>query len=573
MIRCINKCIIWAILFSSLQDFYLFCNFKFIYRISAACIASNPKYFRKIPISFYQDGISDRIVYKQDIISKSYSFVSNPVSLSHNEFVLYANKPKTTKKGTTPSKKSGGKSTSKGPAKGSGKGGGKGAGKGGGKSKASSKKSKPTKAELSMLRARAKAKKEKQKKEHIFGRSKVTLEEEDKEELEKEYQRRISITDTPSYTQKLSMDLILDQARPYMSLFDEEIVTKNDLLGFDMPYGLVPRERYELWKLCGRISDPCAPFSSQSLTTRMFVQRLFGNKYEISRDDFNYKIEYKMKFYTPGYGDIFFMDKIRCWKAYYLTRDYKYGPEDLPTYTTMYPLARPEDNVPLSTAMLAVNAEINRQGVHPSLLDMLWDFFNKPASSVSDGSSDEDKTDRVLNRDVVTYKLNWLIERLENRDEEEGISPDNFYRIFYEKAKQYINNFDMDLFIRDQLRNLHIIDTHKMMLMNNRALRRRNKILREAYNDDLKSLYAARVPRTYKRYERARLAGYFNMLNHMYEMRERRKVWVEPEEPEPEVPLSHEDELFEREVQKYAIKDKRKEEMKRRKARRSKGKK
>eukprot|EP00375_Theileria_parva_P003199 XP_765880.1 hypothetical protein [Theileria parva strain Muguga] len=358
-----------------------------------------------------------------------------------------------------------------------------------------------------------------------------------------------------------------------MSLFDEEIVTKNDLLGFDMPYGLVPRERYELWKLCGRISDPCAPFSSQSLTTRMFVQRLFGHKYEITRDDFNYKIEYKMKFYTPGYGDIFFMDKIRCWKAYYLTRDYQYGSEDLPTYTTMYPIARPEDNVPLSTVMLAVNAEINRQGVHPSLLDMLWDFFNKSTSANSDSSDESNALDKVLNRDVVTYKLNWIIERLENRDEGEGISPDNFYRIFYEKAKEYINNFDMDSFIRNQLKNLHIIDTHKMILMNNKALRTRNKILREAYNEDLKSLYAARIPRTYKRYERTRLAGYYNMLNHMYEMRERRKVWVKPEKPKPEVPLTPEDKFFEKEFKKYALMDKRKAQQKRREARRKKKKK
>ncbi|UVC54057.1 hypothetical protein MACJ_003385 [Theileria orientalis] len=488
-----------------------------------------------------------RIFYKNELESRPYTFINKIANLNYKDvFKLEAAKKKTTptKKTTTKSgtKTSGKKTiTSKNTPK--------------------KKVKKLSKSQLGAMKAKAKAPKKKEKKVQIFGRSKVTLEEEDKEEIQREYERRIAVTDTASYTEKMGMEMYQDLSKPYMALFDAEKITKEDLRGFDMPYGLVPRERYELWKLCGRVSDPCAPFSSQSLTTRMFNQRLFGKEYEITRDDFNYKIEYKMKFYVPGYGEIFFMDKIRCWRAWYLARDCKYGPEDLPTYSTIYPLARPPDNVPLSHVMLSVNSEINRQGVHPAVLDMFWNFFTDDPN--------------VLTRDIVTYKLNWITERLSNIDPQEGISPDHFYRVFYEPCKKAMENFDKEEFLRKQHASLHEISTHKMLMMNNKALRVRNRILKEAYNDELKQLYKTIVPRSYTRYERSRLAGYYNMLNHMYQIRERKKLMPPKVKPPTleELGMTKAEILLHREIERSTLEEKRKEQMKRRKARRSKKKK
>ncbi|AFZ80236.1 hypothetical protein BEWA_030890 [Theileria equi strain WA] len=337
----------------------------------------------------------------------------------------------------------------------------------------------------------------------------TTITEEDKKLIEQKYKENIAITDTASYLEKINMEILNDEFEPFLCLFDSEEIKKEDLVGFDPPYGLVPRDKYELWKLCGHVCDPQHPMSSQSLTTRIFTQRLFGDKDKVTRDEFNHTIEYKMRFYTPGYGDIFYMDKIRCWRGWLLVRDCQEGPEDIPNYTSIYPVARQPNEVTLSKVIRSLNSEVNRQGVHPALLDMFWNFF----------TSDKE----ILTRHTVTYKLNWVIDRLKNLLDMEGIHPDAFYKIFFEPAKKALLNFDKEAFAREQERRLDFIKLHDKLISENAALRKRNRILKAVYNSEMRNLYKIPIPKCYVRYERRRLAGYYNLLAEMHARQQRRR--------------------------------------------------
>ncbi|GBE59669.1 hypothetical protein, conserved [Babesia ovata] len=348
------------------------------------------------------------------------------------------------------------------------------------------------------------------KKPPSMGKNKVTLTDEQKQQIDALAKAHIEVTDTPSYIQKLKLNTYSEESSPYLTLFESEALTRDDLIGIDLPFGLVPPDRYELWKLCGHVCDPLPVISSQSMTPKQFTQRLFGKHEQITRDEFNYNIEYKMRFYAPGYGDIFLMDKVRCWRAWFLFRGLKEGREDLPTYHSIHQIARPKDEVPLSAAMLSVNYEVNRQGVHPALLDMLWDFFTENSSEIK--------------RDEVTAKLNWVVDRLPDLDPGEGISPDNFYKIFIDPAREYLAKFDKEAFARQQLRKIHEQSLRQKVLSNNKALRQRYKILTSAYLEEIRSMYKVPTPEFYKQYERRRLTGYFNLLADMQERRMRRRA-------------------------------------------------
>ncbi|KAK1442047.1 hypothetical protein BgAZ_400770 [Babesia gibsoni] len=352
--------------------------------------------------------------------------------------------------------------------------------------------------------------KKKAKEKPTFNKAKMTITAEQRKKIDELYRAHIAVTDTPAYVEKLSLNTYTEESSPYLTLFQSEKITKDDLIGIDQPFGLVPPDRYELWKLCGRVCDPEPPISSQSLTPKQFTQRLFGNKFELTKDEFNYNIDYKMRFYAPGYGDIFFIDKVRCWRAWFLFRDYKEGREDLPTYRSIHQILRPKDEFPLSAAMLAVNYEIHRQGVHPAILDMFWKFF----------TDDEE----IIKRDIVTCKLNWIVDRLKKLDPGEGISPDNFYHIFIEPAREALKHFHKDSFVRDQHRRMRESDIYQKVLSNNKALRQRYKILTAAYLEEIRSMYKTPTPTFYRRYERRRLAGYFNLLADNYERNQRRRA-------------------------------------------------
>lgn len=366
-------------------------------------------------------------------------------------------------------------------------------------------------------RSKKKIQKPKTKVKPIQNRAKVTITEEQKKKIDELYRAHIAVTDTPEYVEKLSLTTYTEESSPYLTLFKSEKLTKDDLIGIDQPFGLVPPDRYELLKLCGRVCDPLPPISSQSLTPKRFSQRLFGNKFEITRDEFNHNIEYKMRYHAPGYGDIFFMDKVRCWRAWFLFRDYTEGREDLPTYRSIHQIRRPDDEQPLSAAILGVNYEIHRQGVHPALLDMFWKFFTDNEYTVT--------------RDVVTCKLNWIVDRLNELDPGEGISPDNFYHIFMEPARSALRKFDKEAFVRQQLRQIQEKGVYQKVLSNNKALRRRRKILTAAYLEEIRSMYKVPTPTFFKRYEQTRLAGYFKLRADMYE-RNKRKEALTPAQKE-----------------------------------------
>lgn len=341
------------------------------------------------------------------------------------------------------------------------------------------------------------------KKNPIINRGKATITPEQKQEIEELYRAHIAVTDTPSYIEKISLNTHTEESSPYLTLFESEPLTRDDLIGIDQPFGLVPADRYELFKLCGRVCDPLPAISAQSLTPKQFSQRLFRGKCELTRDEFNYNIEYKMRFYAPGYGDIFFMDKVRCWRAWFLFRGHTEGREDLPTYRSIHQIARPKHEYPLSAAMLAVNYEVHRQGIHPAVLDMFWEFF-----------TDNENT---ITREEVICKLNWIVDRLKKLDQGEGISPDNFYRIFIEPTRRALKNFDKEKFVREQLRKIHEKEIYQKVLSNNKALRHRTKILTSAYLEEIRGMYKVPTPIFFRRYERRRLAGYFNLLADMHD--------------------------------------------------------
>ncbi|KAK2197329.1 hypothetical protein BdWA1_000328 [Babesia duncani] len=312
------------------------------------------------------------------------------------------------------------------------------------------------------------------------------------------------------------MDRNTEVTRPYLDLFsDTEVITRDDLVGDDLPFGLVPRVRFELWKLCGKIADPAHPISSQSITTKLFVQRLFGGKREIDRNEFNYKIDYEFKFLAPGYGDVFFMDKVRCWRAWLLWRNLEEGREEMPDYGGDYPILRKPNEVPLSLVIHRVNSEVNRLGVHPALLDMLWEFFTPDPE--------------ILHRDLVIYKFNAVIDKLEGLDPAEGIPPDAFYYLFHDAAKGAIEAFDKDTFVRNQMRIIERKNLHQQLLSNNKAIRIRNKLLTKAYSEELKSLYKVPIPISYRRYERRRLGAYYKLKADNWARQQRRRFQkIEP---------------------------------------------
>ncbi|GIX66081.1 uncharacterized protein BcabD6B2_55170 [Babesia caballi] len=356
------------------------------------------------------------------------------------------------------------------------------------------------------------------KKPPVQGRSKVTLTAEQKQKIDELYRAHIAVTDTKAYIEKLSLNTHAEETSPYLTLFESERLTRDDLVGIDMPFGLVPTDRYELWKLCGHVCDPLPVISSQSLTPNQFSQRLFGGRRELTRDEFNYRIEYKMRFYAPGYGDIFFMDKVRCWrgglgrggKTFQLTAAFTRCVEESLRGELFCQILRPKDEVPLSAAMLSVNYEVHRQGIHPAVLDMFWGFFT-------------DNPD-VVEREQVTSKLNWVVDRLRDLDPGEGISPDNFYKIFIEPTRRALATFDKESFVRQQLRNIHERDLRQKVLSNNKALRHRSKILTAAYLEEVRGLYKVPKPEFFKRYEQRRLVGYFNLVADMRDRQMRRRA-------------------------------------------------
>lgn len=176
-------------------------------------------------------------------------------------------------------------------------------------------------------------------------------------------------------------------------LFSE--LTKDDLVTRDLPHGLIPPLHWELYKMFGRIGDPRWPYSADSATCKIFVERLFkgyGLRRSITEDEFRTRVEREWTFLAPtgSCAEFLHFDDL-CRKCWLLVRDLKIREEEeerrrrraLETGTQPEnPRLRkfsllPDEDIPRLTLHRRVNKEINQQGVHPAVLDVLWDFFSE----------------------------------------------------------------------------------------------------------------------------------------------------------------------------------------------------
>ncbi|SJK85864.1 conserved Plasmodium protein, unknown function [Babesia microti strain RI] len=348
------------------------------------------------------------------------------------------------------------------------------------------------------------------------------IEELDLKKLEEEAKEHIKYIQSEEYQRKLEMERMAEKSDLYLNVFNiRDPIIASDLVGHDIPYGLIPQDRYELMKLYGHMGDPFHPVMTQSITVNLLTQRLFGSRRQLTRDEFYYRLDYKMPFYMPGYGNVFFIDKIRCIRGWYIARGLKQSPEGPNVYQGEFKLLLEDNEYLISDAIRHVNAEINRQGIHPAMIDMIWDFFTDNPSTIS--------------RDEVSYKLNYIMDRVRHREDMEGISPDNFYYVFKAEAKERLETFDKKSFIQEQLTALHLEELHKMAVSQNAMVRKRRKILMKAYKEELEELYSVEPPDLYKKYEREKLGEYRNLLGRMKALQLRRKeLRMDPDRKRPE---------------------------------------
>ncbi|PFH38306.1 hypothetical protein BESB_006470 [Besnoitia besnoiti] len=180
---------------------------------------------------------------------------------------------------------------------------------------------------------------------------------------------------------------------PEDDMFSE--LTKEDLVTRDLPHGLIPPLQWELYKMFGRVGDPRWPYTAESATCKIFIERLFkgyGLRPSINEDEFRKRLEREWFFLAPA-GDcaeFLHFDELsrKCWL---LVRGLKIREEEeeLRRRRAIETGAKPEnprlrkfsllpsEDIPRLTLHRRVNKEINQQGVHPAVLDILWEFFSE----------------------------------------------------------------------------------------------------------------------------------------------------------------------------------------------------
>ncbi|KNC36032.1 hypothetical protein PFLG_01312 [Plasmodium falciparum RAJ116] len=137
------------------------------------------------------------------------------------------------------------------------------------------------------------------------------------------------------YPYKLTYTNLKDQ--PFILLKDK--LNPKYIKGYELPFNLINPLKYELLKLIGKICDPFKPLCCYSLTPKLFIDKMFKNKPSITYNDF-------FSPYTP-LNDHERLNKI---------------------------LEDNETTLPITISK--VNKDINRQGIHPSILNMFFDFLN-----------------------------------------------------------------------------------------------------------------------------------------------------------------------------------------------------
>ncbi|KYK68361.1 putative transmembrane protein [Toxoplasma gondii TgCatPRC2] len=284
-----------------------------------------------------------------------------------------------------------------------------------------------------------------------------------------------------------------DKALTEEDMFSE--LTKEDLATRDLPHGLIPPLHWELYKMFGRIGDPRWPYTAEPATCKIFIERLFkgyGLRPSINEDEFRRRLEREWNFLAPtgSCSEFLHFDDL-CRKAWLLVRDLKIREEEeekrrrraLETGTQPEnPRLRkfsllPDEDIPRLTLHRRVNKEINQQGVHPAVLDVLWDFFSEgkpeltraqasarfevlvgglpPEASSEDGESEESKTageeenEREAARDELDEYLEVMIRKRKEKERRRLLPPltaERFLEVFQDKVEAAMEAYNEEAY-------------------------------------------------------------------------------------------------------------------------------
>ncbi|GAW79337.1 hypothetical protein, conserved [Plasmodium gonderi] len=289
----------------------------------------------------------------------------------------------------------------------------------------------------------------------------------------------------PYTTLPVPMHLI--EKEPFIIL--KEKIKAKYLKGYELPFGLIDPVKYELLKLIGKLCDPFKNLCCHSLTPRLFIDKLFKNRPEISYDDFCYRIEYKLRFLMPSYTEMFKYEKELLWKQWIAVRNLKeVSPETPPDDNERVQKILKEDETTILIAMIRVNREINNQGIHPSILKMFFDFLNV------------EKCPLVLKRDNAFLKLETIMHRLKNREFLEGIKPDYIYFMLNQKAQQYFNNFDKEEFEKTYHDSLNYNAMKQNIINQNKLYKQERRLFSQKTKNSLMKFYDIQLPTFFKEY-------------------------------------------------------------------------
>ncbi|SBS80337.1 conserved Plasmodium protein, unknown function [Plasmodium ovale curtisi] len=275
------------------------------------------------------------------------------------------------------------------------------------------------------------------------------------------------------------------------------------LKGYELPFGFIEPVKYEILKLIGKICDPFKPLCCYSLTPRLFISKLFSNKYKITYDEFCYKIEYKMTFYMPSYTELYKYEKELLWQQWIAVRNLKeVTPQtDIDDNNRVERILK-EDEITLPIVMLKVNSEINNQGIHPSILRMFFNFLNV---SKNEKGTEEENT---LIRNYAFLKLETIKNKIKNRDYLEGIRPDYLYLMFKEIATKYYNDFNEKNFKKEYNDAINYNDIRQKIISQNSIYKKERKLFSEQTKKTLLKFYDIQLPSFFNEYCKKKKENY-----------------------------------------------------------------
>lgn len=327
-------------------------------------------------------------------------------------------------------------------------------------------------------------------------KAKIIINKKKKEENEKAKQRQREHQSSPKF--KLIEDVISEypytlpdspelEKEPFFVLKNR--IQKEFLKGYELPFNLINPVKYEILKLIGRICDPFKPLCCYSLTPRLFIDKMFKKKAEVSYDEFCYNLDYRFPFYMPLYTEIFKYEKELLWILWKTIRNLKEVPQEteLSDHERLNRILE-DDETTLPIIIKKVNKEISNQGIHPSILQMFFDFLNI------------EKCDNVLKRDNAFLKLEAIKNQIKNRDFMEGIRPDYLYFMFQKKANEYMTNFKESDFLQRFHETQNYNQTIQNLISENSAYKKKRKEYSEKTEKALMHFYDIELPSFFKEY-------------------------------------------------------------------------